>query len=342
MSNRNTVLTAMLFAVLLCAPLSAVRAGPGEPLVQLLEERVKIEHRIADVLARKQTAYREWDELGLSELAQTIKQKTAEIEQMRAALADVCKKAVHSEAERQAQLLRCEEASAPVNRMVDENNDRRDKFNKLSAPIATELKQIIQEEEALAAQKQELEIRLARLPNDPKDKLAMRDSAMHIMDALNAKGENNRAAVEFMRDRIFELDNPNSVPAHEAYSYLLGLYAAEKILGGEKPVSNPFAPDPDDAKYLMDALMDTLVDENEDEAAKRKEREKDAQIALIAAQRGRMKWVRQALDDNNNNLEASLTSLMRDQARDDGALYAYRFMQGFMAARDAAAAQNAP
>ncbi len=91
----------------------------------------------------------------------------------------------------------------------------------------------------------------AVLPEDPKERFAMKDRAAHIMAAIKDAGGDLAYALHNMEDDLIRHGADNQA-AQEAYSYLLGLYCSEIIYGDKE--ADPFKARQSDSKALMDAV----------------------------------------------------------------------------------------
>lgn len=169
----------------------------------------------------------------------------------------------------------------------------------------------------------------ALLPKNPKERLAMKDAATHILDTLKQANGDAGQAMRVMVARIRLLDDPARPEAHEAFSYLMGLYASQMIYGGR--ASNPFAASQEDSAALLGAVAALDPEHGRAEAT---DDAASADTALILAQRWRKQWLGSALKKNNGDIEASMKSLQGNTS--PGAVYAYRFLEGLVAYKDAA------
>ncbi|TNE33169.1 MAG: hypothetical protein EP349_00090 [Alphaproteobacteria bacterium] len=300
-------------------------ACAGTELVTLLEQRVKLDQQIAQNNMRKKTVFEDWKRNGFDQKAAEIKKTAEEIDKLRQELKSVCQRDVYSEDEQQEQIAACEKAKEPVDKLVEENNKKRTELALAAAELETHLKDIQAAEKDLREKRSLLSQKIAHTPNDPQDTEGMKNSAMHILDALDDAQGDALGAAQFMEKRIREnLKDPNNIYAHEAMSYLMGLYAAQRMEKKDVSQKDPFAPSPDDSKALINAI-ETFSDDE-----KNASRNADADIALIVAQRWRLKWVTEALHNHNGDPETAMMSLRKNDH--EGAAYGYRFLQGFLAA----------
>jgi hypothetical protein len=167
----------------------------------------------------------------------------------------------------------------------------------------------------------------AVMPKDPKVRFAMKDSATHIMDAIEDSGGDLAQALRHMENSLMRLGADNQA-GQEAYSYLLGLYASEILYGDKK--TDPFKPSQSDSKALMDVV--SYLEPQENMALIRDEEAVKNSAAINAAFKSQNAWLERILAKYGGDLEKSLHNLRNE--KEPGARYAYQFIQGLIAYHD--------
>jgi len=165
------------------------------------------------------------------------------------------------------------------------------------------------------------------LPQSPKERFEIKESASFIMEAIDYSGGDLRKSVLRMENNVKTMgsDNQNAL---EAYNYLVGLYVSEIDSGG-KTVQN-FRATQSDSKALLKVVSYIAPDRNE--PVMRDENLVKNTKLLHQALRDRNKWLKNTLTKHDGDLEKALKALNKN--KESGARYAYRFLQGLVAYHD--------
>jgi hypothetical protein len=155
----------------------------------------------------------------------------------------------------------------------------------------------------------------------------MKDSATHILDALQASGGDLPQALENMEHSL-KVNGADNQAGQEAYSYLLGLYVSEVVYGdGQK---DPFKAGPADSRELLQAVA--YLDPGQDAYLLQDAEEKKNGAIIQEAFQSQNACLERTLAKHHGDLEKALQDLR--QATTPGERYAYRFLQGLLAWRD--------